>query len=90
MVARELTKLHEEYVRGTLAELVAWSSSEPKGEIVLVLEGALPAPEPSDEAIVVALNLALAQGLSSRDAASQVAADLGVSKRKTYNFLHQD
>ena len=90
VVARELTKLHEEYVRGTLAELVAWSSSEPKGEIVLVLEGALPAPEPSDEAIVVALNLALAQGLSSRDAASQVAAELGVSRRKAYELLHDN
>ena len=89
VVARELTKLHEEYVRGSLDQLVEWSQTEPKGEIVLVLEGALPAPEPDDEAIVAALNLALAEGLSSRDAASLVAADLGVSRRKAYGLLHK-
>ncbi len=90
VVARELTKLHEEFVRGSLDELVEWSAAEPKGEIVLVLEGAPAAPTPDDETIVAALDLALAQGLSSRDAAALVAADLGVSKRKTYGFLHQD
>ncbi len=89
VVARELTKLHEEFVRGSLAELVAWSAPEPKGEIVVVLEGALPASEPEDEAVVAALNTALAQGLSSRDAASQAAAELGVSRRRAYELLHQ-
>ncbi|MDE0699912.1 MAG: 16S rRNA (cytidine(1402)-2'-O)-methyltransferase [Acidimicrobiaceae bacterium] len=89
VVARELTKLHEEFVRGSLAELVAWSASEPKGEIVVVLDGAPPAPEPNDEAIVAALDSALAQGLSSRDAASRAAAELGVAKRRVYELLHR-
>lgn len=89
VVARELTKLHEEFVRGSLDELVEWSAAEPKGEIVLVLEGAPAAPTPDDEAIVVALNLALVQGLSSRDAAALVAADLGVSRRRVYDLLHK-
>ena len=90
VVARELTKLHEEFVRGSLGELVEWSAAAPKGEIVLVLEGAPAAPTPDDETIVAALNLALAQGLSSRDAASQVAAELGVSRRKAYELLHDN
>lgn len=89
VVARELTKLHEEFVRGSLAELVEWSSVEPKGEIVLVLEGASPPPEPDEATIVDALNLALVQGLSAKDAASRVAADLGVSKRKAYDLIHR-
>ncbi|MXW63025.1 MAG: 16S rRNA (cytidine(1402)-2'-O)-methyltransferase [Acidimicrobiaceae bacterium] len=89
VVARELTKLHEEFVRGSLAELVAWSASEPKGEIVVVLEGAPPAPEPNDEAIVAALDAALARGLSSRDAASRAAVELGVAKRRVYELLHR-
>ena len=89
VVARELTKMHEEFVRGSLHELVAWSAAEPKGEIVLVLEGAPAAPEPDDETIVAALDLALARGSSSRDAAASVAADLGVSKRRAYDLLHQ-
>ncbi len=89
VVARELTKLHEEFVRGSLTELVDWSAVEPKGEIVLVLEGAPEAPTPDDAAIVAALDLALAQGMSSRDAAASVAADLGVSKRRAYDLLHR-
>ena len=89
VVARELTKLHEEFVRGSLAELVEWSAAEPKGEIVLVLEGAPPLAEPDDEAVVAALDLALVQGLSSRDAAALVAADLGVSRRRVYDLLHK-
>ena len=47
MVARELTKLHEEYLRGSLDELVEWSKTEPKGEIVLVLEGRFGSPSPA-------------------------------------------
>ncbi len=89
VVARELTKLHEEFVRGSLDELVEWSAVEPKGEIVLVLEGAGEPPELDDEAIVAALDQARALGLSSRDAASQVAADLGVSKRRAYDLAHR-
>ncbi|MCQ3806815.1 MAG: 16S rRNA (cytidine(1402)-2'-O)-methyltransferase [Acidimicrobiaceae bacterium] len=88
VVARELTKLHEEFVRGSLHELLEWSAAEPKGEIVLVLEGAPEPPEPDDETIVAALDLALAQGLGSRDAAASVAADLGVSKRRAYDLVH--
>jgi 16S rRNA (cytidine1402-2'-O)-methyltransferase len=38
-VSRELTKKFEQTVRGTLADLVAWSTTEPKGEIVLVIAG---------------------------------------------------
>jgi 16S rRNA (cytidine1402-2'-O)-methyltransferase len=83
--ARELTKLHEEVRRGTLADLVAWATeSEPLGELVLVVDGA-PAGEPPDEAAVVAaLADALASGLSTKDAAAAVAGSLGVSRRSAY------
>jgi 16S rRNA (cytidine1402-2'-O)-methyltransferase len=55
-VARELTKLHEEVWRGTLAEAVAWAGErEPPGELVIVLEGAPEPPEADDAAIRVAL-----------------------------------
>ncbi len=89
VVARELTKLHEEFVRGSLHELVDWSAVEPRGEIVLVLEGAPAAPAPDDEAVAAALDAALAQGLSSRDAAASVAVGMGVSKRRAYDLLHR-
>ena len=89
VVARELTKLHEEFVRGSLDELGEWSAVESKGEMVLVLEGAAATGEPDDQVVVAALDLALARGLSVRDAASQVAAELGVSKRRAYNLAHR-
>lgn len=90
VVARELTKLHEEFVRGTLDELCQWAVVEPKGEIVVVIEGAPATAPPSQETIVNALAEALAEGLSAKDAASQVATELGVSKRRTYELLHHD
>ena len=83
--ARELTKLHEEVRRGTLAELTAWATeSEPLGELVLVVEGAPAADPPDEAAVVAALTDALADGLSTKDAAAAVAGSLGVSKRDAY------
>lgn len=86
VVARELTKLHEEFVRGTLAALVEWAATTPKGEIVLVVEGAPPAPEASDDEIVAALRTELANGATARDAADTVAAALGVGRRRAYQL----
>lgn len=84
-VARELTKIHEEVRRATLAEAAAWAAgAEPAGELVLVVDGA-PAPEaagPDDVRVAVAA--ALAEGLSPRDAAARVAAELGVPRREAY------
>jgi 16S rRNA (cytidine1402-2'-O)-methyltransferase len=84
-IARELTKLHEELWRGTLAEAVAWTDEhEPRGELVLVLDGA-PAPAPADDdALLVAVRQRLDAGDSARDAAAAVAAQLGVPKRRAY------
>jgi 16S rRNA (cytidine1402-2'-O)-methyltransferase len=85
-VARELTKLHEEVWRGPLGDALAWArAAAPKGEIVLVLEGA-PAPGPPDDgAVVDALRDELAAGATARDAARAVAARLGVPRRRVYD-----
>ena len=85
-VARELTKLHEEIVRGPLAELVEWAATEPKGELVLVLGGAPPADPADDDTVIEALRAARAAGASTRDAADAVAADLGVGRRRAYEL----
>ncbi len=86
-VARELTKLHEEVWRGSLGDALAWvRAAAPKGEIVLVLEGA-PAPGPPDDgALVDALRDELAAGATARDAARAVAARLGVPRRRVYDL----
>ena len=85
VLARELTKLHEEVWRGTLADAVAHAAEvTPRGEFVLVLDGA---PEPAaveDGAIVAALDRHRDRGSSTRDAVAAVAQDLGVAKRRVY------
>ena len=89
-IARELTKLHEEHWRGTLAEAVAWATgSEPRGELVLVLDGAPPPPAVDAHRIEAALTEELNDGASARDAAATVAHDLGVPKRRAYELAVQ-
>lgn len=86
-VARELTKLHEEIWRGTLGAAAEWAErSQPPGELVLVLEGAPPAPTVDDEMVREAVTAAMADGSSVRDAAAQVASELGVPKRRAYQL----
>jgi 16S rRNA (cytidine1402-2'-O)-methyltransferase len=86
-VARELTKLHEEVWRGSLAQAAAWAADrEPPGEIVLVVEGAPEEPPPDDDALTAALRERLTGGSSPRDAAAAVAATFDVPKRRAYDL----
>lgn len=86
-LARELTKLHEEIWRGLLGEAVEHVAAvEPRGEYVVVLDGAEPPGEVSDESISQALQRALHAGGSTRDAVAEVAADLAVSRRRVYSL----
>ena len=82
VVTRELTKLHEEIVRGPLGEI---DIGGPRGEYVVVLDGA-PVDERtvSDDDVRSALRAELADGSSTRDAAATVAKDVGRPKREVY------
>lgn len=87
VLARELTKLHEEIWRGTLGEAVErLGAVEPRGEYVLVVDGAPPRPDADDGAILDALADARRRGLSTRDAATEVADRLGVPRRRVYGL----
>ena len=84
-VVRELTKLHEETWRGTLAEAVERSeAAEPRGEHVLVVEGGGPPEAADDDALSAALADRVAAGLSTRDAVAEVASAFAVPKRRVY------
>ena len=82
-VAREITKLHEECVAGTLSELAErYADASPKGEIVIVV-GPPPQRQASEEDLDSALRQALASQSPSR-AAAEVAAQLGVPRKRAY------
>ncbi len=87
---RELTKMHEEIWRGTLAELSAWAGSGLRGELTLVIEGSPPAGLPTDSDIAEAFETerAAAPEASVRDLTSTVAGTLGVSRRRVYEVVH--
>lgn len=89
VVARELTKLHEEYWRGPLGDAVEWSTEPVKGEVVIVIEGAAPPEEATDDRIIEELRTAIEAGESTRDAVSEVAQQLGINKNRAYDLANK-
>jgi 16S rRNA (cytidine1402-2'-O)-methyltransferase len=86
-VARELTKLHEQVLRGRVSEVLgSLDGTEPKGEVVVVLEGAEPAPAPLAELVAEARGL-VEGGMRKRDAATEVARRRGGSANAIYEAL---
>ena len=84
VVTRELTKLHEEVVRGPLGAI---DIGAPRGEYVLVLDGAPSDDRPAtDNEVRDALRAALERGVSKRDAATSVAKSTGRPKREVYDL----
>ncbi|MGI5856310.1 MAG: 16S rRNA (cytidine(1402)-2'-O)-methyltransferase [Candidatus Merdivicinus sp.] len=86
-ICRELTKLHEEVIRTDFDGAIAlYEGKPPKGEFVLIIEGAAPEREPEgtlEEAVAQARKLVDA-GTKQTDAAKQVAAETGFKKSEIY------
>jgi 16S rRNA (cytidine1402-2'-O)-methyltransferase len=89
-ICRELTKLNEEVLRLTLKDAVEfYQATEPRGEYVLVVEGAADAPTKEfwqDMDVFAHLSHYLEGGLSKMDAIKQVARDRGVPKNQIYQL----
>ena len=89
-LCRELTKLHEQILRMTLGEALAYyTENDPRGEYVLILEGAA---ETSEEALTLedAVSLALeriASGASKKDAVREVSRETGFPKNALYDAV---
>jgi len=82
---RELTKLHEETVRGKLSELAArYAESDPRGECVLCVYCRAAAQGGDTPDLETLLKSLLASGLSVRDAAAEAAKVCGVPKKEAY------
>ena len=87
-VARELTKLHEEVLRTTLAgAALHFERVEPRGEFVLVVEGRTGGDGPrGDDELVDELRRSLEAGLTKRDAVAEVARRTGEPRRRVYDL----
>lgn len=86
VVARELTKLHEEVWRGTTGQAPARFAEPVRGEVVVVLGGAPPPAGVPDEDVRAAVRQRLGAGDGPRAAADAVAASLGVPRRRAYRL----
>ncbi len=88
-LCRELTKLHEEVIRTTLGQAVdRYAGQPPKGEFVLVVEGAAPVEEQAhtlEDGLAMVEKLK-GEGLSTRDAVKQAAAACKLSKKALYDL----
>ncbi len=84
-LGRELTKLYEEHVRGSLAELArAYAETAPRGECTLVIGGSTAAPDAVD--IEAELRALLASGLGPKDAAARLVVRTGKPRRVLYQL----
>ncbi|MEX2406448.1 MAG: 16S rRNA (cytidine(1402)-2'-O)-methyltransferase [Actinomycetota bacterium] len=87
-VARELTKLHEEVLRGRASEILdRLGDADPKGEIVLVVEGRRDEDPPDLDELVAEATRLVQGGMRKREAASAVARDRGGSANAIYEAL---
>ena len=85
VIARELTKLHEEFIRGTLTELALEPEESLRGEMVIVVEGNLEKEDEADDnAILLALKDELDWGRKGKEAVKNVASNLSVPKNRVY------
>jgi 16S rRNA (cytidine1402-2'-O)-methyltransferase len=93
-VARELTKLHEEFIRGTLPEIIAhFGVHEPRGEMALVIAGKREdnlVPHEDRTVSEQVERLMRDEGLSRSDAIKQAARSRGLSKREVYRLLLEE
>lgn len=89
-LARELTKMHEEVRRAPLSELVAGVAADPpRGEIVVVVQGAVGRhrPEASADELADAARRLMADGVPRAEALKDVAQTFAVAKRKVFDAL---
>jgi 16S rRNA (cytidine1402-2'-O)-methyltransferase len=87
VVARELTKLHEEFVRGTLTALAErYASEEPRGEVVVLVEGRTGEHRWSEEELLRALEEGLGRGEKLKGLSTELARRAGWSGQDVYRL----
>lgn len=97
VVCRELTKIHEEYLRGSLQEVLTYcSENEIKGECCLLLAGAstniqtLEIAQLTDEQLIQMIDTLIAKGDKPNAAIKEVAKQVGMKKQELYQLYHRE
>lgn len=92
VLVRELTKIYEEYTRGTIEELVAYLEENPlKGECLLIVEGASEQEQDLEEVdLIQEIDLLVQSGIKKNQAIKQVAKQFGLQKSDLYARYHQE
>ena len=92
VLVRELTKIYEEYTRGTIEELVAYLEENPlKGECLLIVEGASEQePDLEEVDLIQEIDLLVQSGIKKNQAIKQVAKQFGLQKSDLYARYHQE
>ncbi|BAQ56835.1 16S rRNA (cytidine(1402)-2'-O)-methyltransferase [Lactobacillus acetotolerans] len=91
VAARELTKIHEEFIRGTVAELNSYfAKTKPRGEFVILVSANTEKPKQlAWPELIQLVNNVVKQGKSKKDAIKQIAKNYHVSKNELYDKYHQ-
>jgi len=93
VVARELTKMYEEYLRGTINEILT-HLNEVKGEIVLIVEGNSSQPAKEEwwlgKSLQEHIEYYISEGLKTNNAIKQAAVDLGRTRQEVYKEYHNE
>ncbi len=91
VAARELTKIHEEFVRGTIQEVSEYfENNAPRGEFVILVSPNTEAPKQlSWPELIKLVDGLVDQGKSKKDAIKEVAKEHHVSKNELYDEYHQ-
>lgn len=92
-LSREMTKLYEETLRGTVSEVAAaLEERPPRGEITLVVEGAVHdhRPEPPAADLAARARALMDEGVDRKEAMARVAEEAGVPRRKVFDALLED
>lgn len=90
-LARELTKRHEEFIRGTIEEVLA-VAGECKGEMVIVMDGYHEEKEKVVDMAMINERISqyISEGLSAKDAIKRVSKETGISKNEVYREYHNE
>ena len=89
VIARELTKINEEYIRGLLSELVQIDEATLKGEMVVLVEGSKEIAEISDKQILERVGYYKGRGLSNKDIADIVSNELNLPRNRVKKLIMQ-